>query len=405
VRKRGGLCRKHVAMTTDKHLLLLYAVLALCAHVHSCEDTGNGTSPCPSPCFCYWSTGCVRCDARSLTQVPHTHLRSSALKEFRVANTLIQVLAREDFQNYELLERIMFSSNKIQTIADDTFSDLQNLFELDLSNNHIVDIRAQFSNLQSLQTLNLDTNGIGTLAMSSFTNLPNLKTLLLSNNNLTRIDGTCFINLTSLSSIELINNQLDAVPVSALQGLAHLKTLILDKNSIRVLHANLFKSFPTLKYLSLKENYINSIDPDAFVGNLQRTLFSLSLTGNKLDRIPTDALSKLGALHELHLAENNLIAEMGDNSFRGLTRLSTLDMSDIQALSAISVHAFAGLRHLSKIDLNTSEQLTTIHKDLFVNCSHLTTVCLKGTSVETIPEDLLNWNQNPDVDFRSKALR
>jgi Leucine-rich repeat (LRR) protein len=92
------------------------------------------------------------------------------------------------------------------------------LFIIDINGNKIEKISSfTFSNLNSLQTLKLSNNEIKHIEKSAFHKLPKLKGIWLDRNKLEKIDEDLFRGLLNLERIDLSSNNLnfsDKKPIS-----------------------------------------------------------------------------------------------------------------------------------------------------------------------------------------------
>lgn len=98
------------------------------------------------------------------------------------------------------------------------FRDLQNLIEIDLSNNHLVTIHPNaFANATQLQTVNLKNNQLSfSDPRSPFMHLNKLNTLNLFNNNLTRMPSH-LIKMEELKELDLGRNHITSFKYSELR--------------------------------------------------------------------------------------------------------------------------------------------------------------------------------------------
>jgi Leucine-rich repeat (LRR) protein len=102
------------------------------------------------------------------------------------------------------LELLNFDSNQIESLKENTFSDLRSLKTLSISKNLLKNItKNNFFHLYSLQYLNLSFNQISTIEFDSFVNLNKLISLDLSFNNLYSIENGIFNGLTYLNRLYL----------------------------------------------------------------------------------------------------------------------------------------------------------------------------------------------------------
>lgn len=288
------------------------------------------------------------------------------------------------FTAVEQLQRLHLSNNRIDTIADNAFTNLIHLQYIDLRNNRISRIRANlYSNLNHLMALYLQGNPIDTLNCE---NLLKMKTVAvhLQWSTVEFFDSDCegparlFVvphsrgegffpiardryalhcnshSFNSIISFTAGPNQYENV-IDLLECFGpSLVGLYLDGNSIGSLNrtASPFQRFTELKELSLRATHLHQFDI-ALVEH-QRHLRTLDVSNNGLRRINNLALtSTLDNLIELSAAQNHF-----DNVTEILQQLTpsikTLDLSS-NFIGRLDVGAFERLNGLEVLNLsNTS---------------------------------------------------
>ncbi|XP_073968909.1 G-protein coupled receptor GRL101-like isoform X2 [Rhodnius prolixus] len=157
-------------------------------------------------------------------------------------------------------------SNKLNaSLTNETFSSLDRLLYLDLSNNSITGLPPMmFSNLWRLTVLNLQNNRIHTLVSSSFYGLASLKGLHLQGNGIRVVRMLAFYGLSSLRNLDLHDQNINLIEPDAFLGLRSLVGLDLSQNKIEYISDSTFRGMPHLLYLDISNNYIDVIDANAF---------------------------------------------------------------------------------------------------------------------------------------------
>ncbi|KAG7466205.1 hypothetical protein MATL_G00162320 [Megalops atlanticus] len=129
------------------------------------------------------------------------------LKELRLDENRIAVIAEEAFKNVTELERLILDGNLLtnEGIASGTFQDLVNLRELSMARNSLTvpppNLPAEF-----LVKLNLQDNQMNEIPVTSFSNLRQLEKLDISNNQLQSLTEGVFDGLFSLRQLTVRNN-------------------------------------------------------------------------------------------------------------------------------------------------------------------------------------------------------
>ncbi|KAK2890398.1 leucine-rich repeat transmembrane protein FLRT2 [Channa argus] len=129
------------------------------------------------------------------------------LKELRLDENRIAVIAEEAFQNVTRLQRLLLDGNLLtdEGIAPGTFKDLTNLRELSLARNSLT-FPPPLLPSQSLTKLNLQENQIDQIPVAAFTGLTRLEKLDISSNQLKTLTQGVFDNLSSLRHLMVRNN-------------------------------------------------------------------------------------------------------------------------------------------------------------------------------------------------------
>lgn len=129
------------------------------------------------------------------------------LKELRLDENRIAVIAEEAFQNVTRLQRLLLDGNLLtdEGIAPGTFQDLSNLRELALGRNSLT-FPPPLLPSQSLIKLSLQENQIDQIPVAAFAALNRLERLDVSSNQLQTLTQGVFDGLSSLKHLMVRNN-------------------------------------------------------------------------------------------------------------------------------------------------------------------------------------------------------
>ncbi|WVN89993.1 uncharacterized protein L203_105224 [Cryptococcus depauperatus CBS 7841] len=227
-----------------------------------------------------------------------------------------------------LLTNLDLSHGKISTLADEAFSGLINLVNLNLSFNQFTRLPATLDRLVNLEQFSCTDNMLNALPVG-FGKLQKLKVINLHNNNLKHLPD----DLWSCGSLEIFNassNLLVALepPPEAIgirmgrpgsansqistrskkyaippAGLSTRKLLLAD-NRLSDEIFNWISLMPNIRILNLSFNDIFEVPLYAL--RKCEKLEALYLSGNKLTSLPSEDLEKLHSLKVLHLNGNKL---------------------------------------------------------------------------------------------------
>lgn len=168
----------------------------------------------------------------------------------------------------------------------------------------------------------------------------------------------------------------------------------------------------SLHGLVISSGEIKRVHKSAFLG-IKGPLQALGLPGNALLSVPWNALSTLGSLERLDLA-NNKIKALGTADFVGTNSLVYLELSNNQ-ISSISQRTFGNLRKLEVLKLGGNrlgdypQSLKALAQCLSLRQLDLTANNLNGPlSEQTLPGmrnlETLNLNRNMIKSIQNKAL-
>uniref|UniRef100_A0A8C4PYC9 Reticulon 4 receptor n=1 Tax=Eptatretus burgeri TaxID=7764 RepID=A0A8C4PYC9_EPTBU len=215
-------------------------------------------SSCPPSCSCPISPPTLRCQWRSLINLPspipvETH-------RLFLQNNRVSVLRYKALTAPQALT-LWLSSNALEHIEPAAFSGLPRLEELDLGDNPGLQHLSQgvFSGLPALRTLHLYRCGLIELSNGLFSGLFALRNLYLQENHLTYLPGGSFAELSNLNHLFLHGNRLRMLAPTAFHGLTSLDRLLLHHNYIEVLPVTLLVGLESLTTLFLFGNNLTGL--------------------------------------------------------------------------------------------------------------------------------------------------
>ncbi|KAG8434817.1 hypothetical protein GDO86_012970, partial [Hymenochirus boettgeri] len=218
-------------------------------------------SPCPSLCTCYHSPPTVSCQSYNLSRVPFP-LPIQARRVF-LQNNHISEIGPGLFS--PLTSVLWLFSNHITFLQPDTFHRLENLEELDLSNNpYLPPLQTNtFEGLKSLRSLHLYHCHIKWLPAGLFKGLYSLRYLYLQHNHLTQLQDGLFQDLSNLSQLFLHGNLLQSLSTELFLGLCNLDRLLLHSNQLVSVSTRAFWGLNSLTVLFLFNNSLSSLPGDS----------------------------------------------------------------------------------------------------------------------------------------------
>ncbi|KAL0538399.1 hypothetical protein IC582_027417 [Cucumis melo] len=251
-------------------------------------------------------------------------------------------------RNQKNLETLYLSNNQIVGKIPQWFSELSDLYFLDLSHNFLSSGIELLLTMPKLETVLLDSNLFNNLPVPML--LPSTMTVFsVSNNNISGSVHPSICQASNLSFLDLSNNSLSGELPSCLSNMTNLHTLILKSNN------NFSGVIPIPPSIV---NYIAS--ENQFVGKIPHSiclaldgLHILSLSNNRMSggTIPS-CLTNITSLSVLDLKGNNFIGTI-PKLFPTRCQLTSLDLNDNQIEGELP-HSLLNCKKLEVLDLGNN---------------------------------------------------
>lgn len=231
----------------------------------------------------------------SINMVAHCQNKSFQEIPFGLPpNINVLYMSKNDLRNitkipltlYSFIEILDLSSNKIHYIQPNSFEDMVNLKEINLSDNYL-DKFVSYSLLgigllPNVQKLDLSRNSLYTDMIGYFLEeVPHLRYLSLAENSITMISPEMFLGTPLLEELDLHNNIIMDIEEGSFEDLTHLKKMNLAMNSITCISQFNLRQ---LQSLNLSKNSLQSFYTSESDEEYQ--LKHVDLSDNKLARFP-----------------------------------------------------------------------------------------------------------------------
>lgn len=360
----------------------------------------NALANCPPACKCDDKTLVVNCGEGHLDVLPIA--LNPSIQRLVIKNNKIKTID-SSIQFYGELIYLDLSINHLFNIPMKTFMFQSKLEELHLNHNKISSVSNKtFIGLQALTVLNLRGNFIDELSSRLFGTLSKLEDLNLGQNRIARINPNAFDGLPNLRVLLLDDNQLSIVPSPAFLPLNNLAELFIGLNSFTTIQRSSFEMLSHLTRLDLKGAALKNLSLDAFQG-LEQSLRQLDLSDNRLTRIPTVHLSRLGRLEEISLSQNDF-EQIPEGGLVGLKNLRRLDISGSLKLRKIQSGAFATNTNLEYVTIASNKFLHEVQEGAFGGLPYLKYVILRDNALTTLDEGLFPWNKLHTLDLSGNPM-
>lgn len=253
-----------------------------------------------SDCICGYnnvqrlSIQCSPVNFTHLMTAIHLSVQKMPIDLLYINNSSMTTIPSGVFKNLDVLN-LHISNSKLETISSDAFIGLEDkLITLTLEKTLMKQIpHLQIQTLRALKTLDLSNNKLESIEDNVFANMQ-LSTLKLSDNNIT-ISDKAFRGLeSSLKNLNLKGTNLKSIP-KAIMNLTSLAFLDLAQNKIKAIAPDLLINLHSLTAINLERNQIESLPQRVFIG-INDSLSSLSLLNNLLVDFPSEAISILTGL-------------------------------------------------------------------------------------------------------------
>ncbi|XP_063274243.1 leucine-rich repeat neuronal protein 2-like [Prinia subflava] len=368
---------------------LLLLLLLLCSAAAGAVPTVPWRVACPPRCVCQirpWYT--PRSSYREAATVDCNDLFITAVPPALPEGT----------------QTLLLQSNDIARLEQGELGYLQNLSELDLSQNSFSDVRDfGLGNMPQLLSLHLEENQLSELPDGSFAGLGNLQELYLNHNRLRSIAPRAFAGLGGLLRLHLNSNLLRTLDSRWFQTLPSLEILMVGGNKVDAIPDMNFRPLGNLRSLVLAGMQLREISDYALEG--LRSLESLSFYDNKLADVPKRALQQVPGLKFLDLNKNPL-QRVKQSDFTNMLHLKELGLNNMDELVSIDQFALINLPELTKLDVTNNPKLSFIHPKAFQHLPQLETLMLNNNALSALHRQTVESLPNlQEISIHGNPLR
>ena len=324
------------------------------------------------------------------------YLENSQVRLINLANSNIQRIEGEPFENLTHLGVLELQNNAIDDRSLDGFGEKGNFYILMLSNNKLEHIpNLPSSGFPHLRELDLGNNLIYEIRQQDLQNMTNLDALILNNNRIESIEDNAFVDNHELSLLKLDGLRLKHLPRLHLPKLF---LLYIENGDLESLPENMCELTPELQMIEAENNRIKYLP--SFKGC---KLSSLVFTKNLLTSLEYHTFENQHELRSL-ICEDNLITNISEGCFRDTGNLEYLHLKN-NFLTFLPKNIFANTSLLVHVDLSNN-LLRELDNDLFAeNLKYLSRLELGSNELERFGMNVLpEMSQINHLDLSSNKL-
>ncbi|KAG5312528.1 LRC15 protein, partial [Acromyrmex insinuator] len=311
----------------------------------------------------------------------HYLLHAPSVTDFDFSNNGILRLKRTAFSKMHSLNFINLRGNRLREIDSMIFDSLDQLMEVDLSDNILDEIPSDLFVDKYVQILRVAGNNLSTLATISSSKLT---TLDASRNKIRVIGKDDLEGVPLLDQLYVKSNNLKRIHQHAFNNLEQLQYLDISDNKLSLLTEHHFKSNPRLQILLMNDNPGLQILPVFKTYDLQFNTFSITrfeCANCGLDNLKPGTFDEMPALTRLKLAKNHL-STLPDGFLDNLSSLRELDLSD-NIINVLRPNMFRGAINLNKLNL-ARNPLRTLQVTPFLDLPSLTKLDVSRCNLERV---------------------
>ncbi|XP_045454274.1 toll-like receptor 3 [Melitaea cinxia] len=237
-----------------------------------------------------------------------------------------------------------------------------NLQSIDLSKNKLTELPLRLFQAKNISFFSVEQNNLeGSLRKDTFEGLQLITKLDMSYQSIKSIEDFAFFGLDNLTELLLNNNNIESLSNKSFQSLRNLVHLDLSNNRITIIDFNK-EDLVNLRSLLFHNNYIAVIKSE----NLRHLhlLEFLDLSKNNISKIESQSFEILGNVNNLLINQNPLSGNLEENTFKGLTMVPKLDLSNT-GLNVIMNGSFNSMTNLYYLNISHSK-LNISHNALLV---------------------------------------
>ncbi|CAH1126142.1 unnamed protein product [Ceutorhynchus assimilis] len=310
----------------------------------------------------------LNADANRIHKI-HKHSLPSSLKTVSFSYNLIENFPLDIIATMPHLEWLYLRGNHIKSIPDYTFSRKFWIQKIDLNQNYLKAFPARpFNSSIFVRDVFLGMNEFEVITANSFLGLDSRR-IVFSYNQIKKIEDEAFQGIsTTLEYLDLDHNRLKIFP-TAITQLMSLRFLYISNNFLNELPIGSLENFQeSLKAISLSGNRLSKIPSEA-LGNCTKLSY-FAIASNQISEIGQDDFFDWGNTVQILNINNNRITNLNDKVFAEMPKLKELNLN-YNPLRYVESEAFYGLTYLETLELSASFERDDLPYEAFKNLENL----------------------------------
>ncbi|XP_055302598.1 protein artichoke-like [Sitodiplosis mosellana] len=289
---------------------------------------------------------------------------------------------------FPLINQFNISGNRVQSVEEVIEKLGTSILNLDASQNFFTNNLLNgniFRKLINLRQLNLSHTQVSMLNYDTFSNLDELVNLDLSGNTIRNLDEHLFRNNLKLKILYIENNPLTRVDCNILWPLKNSVLVRLTWDAVQELDTSCLRNSLRIDVDGQNEISFRVIGSNADLNCTKkhfRALKSIRLSGNHLRNTP-QVIEELGSTIESLDISSNFVGELNGTVFGKLKQLHHLNLSSTQ-LSNFGFSTFYHQNQLKSLDISFNHIVKVDFTLLFRNFKNLETLSLEGNDLTNI---------------------
>lgn len=260
-----------------------------------------------------------------------------------ISNNKLARIESDTFNGLYVLSLLSLDNNRITAIHQDALRNCSSLQDLHLNGNKFLEVPEVISNVPMLKTLDLGENHIDTITNNTFKDMKQLFGLRLTENNIGNITRGVFDNMPSLKILNLSRNKIQKVQGGAFDSNINLQAIRLDGNYLTDIQ-ELFPKLPSLVWLNISDNQLKWFD------------YALIPTGLQWLDIHANQIEELGNYFEIESTLSLSTFDASSNKLKEITgsaipnSVEVLFLND-NLISKVQSYTFFKKPNLTRVDL------------------------------------------------------